>query len=195
MQFHPLEMGIEVSGRAVYSTLVGLNNLRLPKEKDLLGFTNSETGIIALDLDKWYSQEIWLKVFEMIAVMYGDAILFKIGFAIPDNAEFPILPESMENAIKTIDVAYHLNHKKNGEIMYDKDTGNMQEGIGHYGCKKIEGYNLIIAECTNPYPCSFDKGILTAMAKKIKGNAIAIHDESKPCRKNGAESCTYIISW
>ena len=74
-------------------------------------------------------------------------------------------------------------------------SGKMSEGIGHYGFEKIDGKNMIISECNNPYPCAFDKGIITAMAQKFEVKANIIHDDSKPCRKNGADSCTYIITW
>ena len=53
--------------------------------------------------------------------------------------------------------------------------------------------------CKNPYPCDFDKGIIKAVAKKFKPkdsvNIIVEHDESAPCRKKGADSCTYLVSW
>ena len=195
MQFKVFEPGIEVSGKAVYSTLDGLGNLKISTEQDLFGLVKSKNGIMTIDTEQWYPQEQWLKLFELIALMYGDTILFKIGYSIPDHAYFPDRGTSIEEAIKSIDIAYHMNHRKNNKVMYDEKSGAMAEGIGHYNCQKIDGYNLIISRCNNPYPCTFDKGILTAMAKKFNPNAIAIHDETKPCRKNGAESCVYIITW
>jgi hypothetical protein len=49
--------------------------------------------------------------------------------------------------------------------------------------------------CDNPYPCAFDRGIITAMAQGFELQAKVVHDDAKPCRKQGAESCTYIASW
>jgi hypothetical protein len=195
MQFKPFEAGIEVSGRAVFSTLNSLGDLKISSGVDLLGIGKNKNGIIDIDQDKWYSQEQWLKLIEFIAKMYGDAILFKIGFSLPDYVAFPINGATIETAIKSIDITYHQNHKKNNRTMYDEKTDAVIEGIGHYGYQKIESHNLIISVCNNPYPCTFDKGILTSMSKKFKPNAIAYHDDSKPCRKNGADSCTYIITW
>ena len=79
--------------------------------------------------------------------------------------------------------------------MFDENTGQLTEGIGHYGYDKIEGQNMIISKCNNPYPCKFDEGILTTMATKFQPNARILHDDSKPCRKNGASHCTYLITW
>ena len=70
----------------------------------------------------------------------------------------------------------------------------MIEGIGHYGYNKLPDTNMIISVCNNPYPCSFDRGIITEMARKFQPYATVSHDDSKPCRNKGADSCTYVIS-
>jgi hypothetical protein len=53
--------------------------------------------------------------------------------------------------------------------------------------------------CRNPYPSDFDRGILTAMAERFKPadsvSTEVILDLSKESRLNGADSCTYLISW
>jgi hypothetical protein len=122
-------------------------------------------------------------------------MLKMIGSKIPENAEFPSGIVDLNSAIKSIDIAYHMNHRKNEVVLYNVKTGVFTEGIGHYGYEKIPGKNLIISECWNPYPCAFDLGILTTMTKKFEPNAIIERDKSKPCRNNGADSCTYSIAW
>jgi hypothetical protein len=72
----------------------------------------------------------------------------------------------------------------------------MKEGIGHYNFKKIDDKTFEMI-CENPYPCDFDRGIIESMAKKFKPsntiNVSVIHDETKPCRKKGGDSCTYKV--
>jgi hypothetical protein len=94
-----------------------------------------------------------------------------------------------------VDVAYHINHRKNGVPLFDMNRGTMSEGIGHYGYERIAGKNKIVSLCKNPYPCAFDHGILTAMARKFAPAAKVTHDDSKECRSKGADSCTYVITW
>jgi hypothetical protein len=101
----------------------------------------------------------------------------------------------MHSAIKAIDVAYHINHRKNGKPLFDEDTNTIHEGIGHYGYEQVPGKSLIISRSNNPYPCAFDKGIITSMARQYDVKSFVVHDDSKPCRKNGADSCTYLVSW
>jgi hypothetical protein len=101
-----------------------------------------------------------------------------------------------DTAIKAIDIAYHLNHRKKGELLFDINTGTMTEGIGHYGYEQDRfGKNQIVSVSHNPYPCAFDHGIITAMAHKFQPAALIKHDDTKECRSNGAETCTYNITW
>ncbi|MGA7721699.1 MAG: hypothetical protein WCA84_11035 [Ignavibacteriaceae bacterium] len=122
-------------------------------------------------------------------------MLMMIGSKIPENAEFPSRIVDLNSAIRSINIAYHMNHRKNGVILYDVKTSVFTEEIRHYGYEKIPGKNLIISECRNPYPCAFDFGILTTLTKKFEPNAIVERDKSKPCRKNSADSCTYSFAW
>jgi hypothetical protein len=56
-----------------------------------------------------------------------------------------------------------------------------------------------IMECSNPYPCHYDRGILTTIARKfMPPNATSIEvqlDRSKPSRQEGADSSFYVITW
>ena len=45
------------------------------------------------------------------------------------------------------------------------------------------------------YPCDFDRGIITALASRFERASRVTHDDSAPCRKNGADSCKFIIAW
>ncbi len=83
-----------------------------------------------------------------------------------------------------------------GKMLFDMNTGTMSEGIGHYGYKRDSSeQNRIISVSHNPYPCAFDRGIITAMARKFQHDAVVTHDDSKECRSHGKETCTYIITW
>ena len=197
MQFKAFEPDIEVNGPTVNSIIAGLGY-----------FTNlsrryfSQVGIgtvinkkLHIDMDGWYAQSAWLAAFENIAKTVGDRVLFNIGLSVPANAQFPPWVVDVDSAIKAIDIAYHLNHRKNGKLLFNPENGDMNEGIGHYGYERIPNENRIISKSNNPYPCAFDHGIITAMAHKFAPLAVINHDDTKECRKKGAESCTYIITW
>ena len=197
MQFKPFESDIEVNGPTVNSIIAGLGyftNLsrRFFSQVNIGTVVNKE---LIIDMNGWYPQKAWLMAFENIAKTVGDRVLFSIGLSVPANAQFPPWVVDVDSGIKAIDIAYHLNHRKNGRLLFNPDSGSMFEGIGHYGYSRIAGENKIISMCKNPYPCAFDHGIITAMAQKFAPNALIRHDDARECRNKGADSCTYIITW
>ena len=198
MQFKVFEPNIEVNGQTVNSIITGLGYFTNLSRRY---FSRVNIGKVVnkklqIDLNGWYSQEAWLEAFKQIAETVGDRVLYNIGLKVPENAQFPPWVVDIDTAIKAIDIAYHLNHRKNGRALFDMDIGKMFEGIGHYGYERDRsGRNIITSVSRNPYPCAFDKGIITAMAHKFQPNAKVTHDDSKECRSHGGESCTYIITW
>ena len=198
MQFKPFEPGIEVVGQTVYAIVDGFGAFSLMAGRFLLaeGIGQDDgSGGATIVPDLWYSQTAWLRAFEKISTEVGDSALLLIGLKIPTNARFPPWVIDIDSAVRSVDVAFHLNHRKHGQVMFDPDTGNMLEGIGHYGYERSPGRNLITSVCNNPYPCSFDRGILTTMARRFVSGATVVHDDGQPCRKRGEESCTYRVSW
>ena len=198
MQFRPFAPDIEVNGQTVYAVIDGFTVVRTVPSRILasegIGKLDRD-GNLSLDPGAWYSQGAWLRAFEKIAREVGTSVLYSIGLAIPKNAIFPPQVTDIETAIQSIDVAYHLNHRKNGTVLFNPANGQMLEGIGHYGYDKVTGKNEIVSVCENPYPCRFDHGIITTMATRFESRARVVHDDSKPCRDKGAAHCTYRVTW
>ena len=197
MQFKAFESGIEVNGQTVFSVVDGMGRYKSISGRILsdVGIGSMSGGDYQIEMDGWYSHDAWLKALEQITSEVGESTLNQIGLKIPENAQFPPWVKDIDSAIKSIDIAYHMNHRKGDKVLFDPDTGEIAEGIGHYGYERVEGQKKIISVCNNPYPCSFDIGIVTTMAKKFEPGAFVVHDKSAPCRKDGADSCTYVISW
>lgn len=191
-QFAAFDPAVEVNGETVLSIVNGMGSFKNMAIKVL-----ADNGITEAKAGSWYPQQSWLNAFKSISGTVGGTTLFNIGKAIPESAKFPPDINSIEKALAAIDVAYHMNHRIRGEALFNPSTGIMKEGIGHYGFKK-ESDKKIVMVCNNPYPCDFDRGIIQAMASKFKpAGAIisAVHDDSQPCRKKGADSCTYTVTW
>lgn len=176
-QFKVFEPGVNVSGEAVLSVIEGMGKFKTLAKKILL-----DNGIKNPQKKKWYSQENWLKAFEEIFNKIGGSTLKVIGFKIPGNAIFPVGIDSVEKALCSIDIAYHMNHKggKIGSYKYeiiDKHSGKMI--------------------CNNPYQCDFDEGIILATAKKFQteNDTIVVEHEPGSCRNHGDDVCVYNIVW
>ncbi len=178
-QFKAFAPGVEVNGETVLSVIAGVPGSEAMAKQILAscGITDPMPG-------KWYRQQAWLDAFNKLADEVGPRTLLNIGKAIPEKAQWPPTVTSIETALPSIDVAYHMNHR-GGDI-------------GTYAYQQI-GDRSARMVCRNPYPCEFDRGIIMSAAKRFKpADVVALsvtHDDSQPCRSKGADSCTYLVAW
>jgi len=197
MQFKAFEPGIDVYGSSLEAIVEAFKLFPSIALKRLashgIGTANAK-GEVSIDREAWYPQASWLAAFESFASTVGPRALFQIGQNVPKHAIFPPSITDIRSGIASIDVAYHMNHRKNGRPMFDPATGQKVKGIGRYGMAE-NGDRRIVSLCENPYPCDFDRGIITAIAARFERNARVTHDDRAPCRKNGADSCTYQVAW
>ncbi|MCP4600325.1 MAG: hypothetical protein GY847_07300 [Proteobacteria bacterium] len=192
-EFKAFEPGIEVNGETVYSVVDGMGLFR----SQALEILNNH-GIRDPQPGQWYSQESWLEAFKTIAESIGRQTLYTIGRKIPENANFPPEIDDIFKALASIDFAYHMNHRRKGAVMFNPETSDMIEGIGHYWYEKLSDKSIKMV-CENPYPCDFDRGIITTMAHNFKPETgdfpSVIHVDDMTCRKDGALACVYLVEW
>jgi hypothetical protein len=144
--------------------------------------------------DTWYPLSRWLEVQREIATSLGERTLFAFGKRIPSHVPWPSGITTIEAALGSIDVAFHMNNRLHGKVMYDPATSTMLEGIGHYHCHLKGGRDAVMV-CDNPYDSEFDRGIITGVARMFKPGAEVTLDPTAPTRKQGGSSCTYLVTW
>jgi hypothetical protein len=135
MQFKPLEPGIEVGGASLRAIVDGFSKYPSVAMKYLtkFGLVKNEGGKSAeIDPDGWYSQDAWLSAYEAIAKEVGINSLYSIGKAIVEVTQIPKHVNDIHAGLSSLDIIYHLNHRKNGRIMFNPDNGEMLSGIGNY---------------------------------------------------------------
>jgi hypothetical protein len=196
MQFKTYEPDIEVLGASLNAVLEAFSVFPALAQKFLKRYemVDRRNGRARANPDKWYPLDEFLAAYEAIYTSVGPRTLFTIGQRIPDAAVFPPTVKDIYTAVKSVNVAYHMNHRKHGQVMFDPSTGEMLEGIGHYGYYAVPGEKRIVSKCQNPYPCEFDMGIMSSMANRFQPQSFVEHDIG-PCRAQGGASCTYVISW
>lgn len=180
-QYIPFAPNVEVNGQTILSFVNAL-----AEYKDIITAVLARHGLKDIDPKGWYPQESWLNAFKEVGEQYGPNTLFAIGKAIPESAIFPPEIQGLEMGLRAIDIAYHMNHR-GGEI-------------GNYTLLSYKPEECIaIMECHNPYPSHFDRGIITTMVRKFKAPNMVMEkielDTTKPTRLNGADSCTYNVTW
>jgi len=190
-QFEAINPEVEVNGQTVLSIVNGLGEMKSMGFRILKRFNIHDP-----ETDNWYSQQEWLNAFKYFVEKVGPNTLFLIGNSIPENADFPPDIDSIEKALSSLDIAYHMNHRLNGKPLFDPANGQKKEGIGNYIFKNIDD-NSAEMICNNPYPCDFDMGIIDAVAKKFthEGSFTKIVHNEGSCRKHGDDSCGYTVSW
>lgn len=177
-QFQAFSQSVTVNGPTVLSIVDAMGSFKDSALKIL-----ARHGIQNPTAAGWYSQQAFLDAFQEIFKSIGVKTLYLIGQSIPKNANFPPGIQTIEQALSSIDVAYHMNHR-GGEI-------------GKFSFAKTADRSGTML-CRNPYPCDFDRGIIEAMAQRFKPKGAIVmvqHDSTKPCRKNQGDSCTFLISW
>ena len=173
-EYIAFEPQVEVLGAAIMSVSAGLGERATP--------ILQKHNLYPVNRDQWYKQQDWLDAFRELSVR-GSLDLVAIGMKIPDEAEWPPNVTTVHEALASIDIAYHMNHR----------NGN----IGHYEYRKIDEHNEIMV-CTNPYPSDFDHGIIYGTARKFCSNPSSVRvlrDNKEPTRRNGDGSCTYTVRW
>jgi len=177
-QFVPFAPNVEVHGKSVLLLIETMGHFKRIAIQIL-----EKYGITEIREDIWVSQSAYLEVFKEIYAQIGSKTLKIIGKQVPEKVLWPPNIRTIEAALPSIDVAYHMNHR-GGEI-------------GSYQFEST-GTRSAAMTCHNPYPCSFDMGIIEGTAIKFapkNARVVVKHDEKQPCRMNGGETCTYQISW
>ena len=174
-QFKALDSNVEVLGQSIMSVVNSLGDAATPILK--------KHGIHPLESDGWYNQQDWLNAFADFEKS-NFMNLVAIGMKVPDNAVWPDHVRTVHDALESINIAYGMNHR-GGEI-----GGYRYERTGDRSGTMI---------CENPYPSDFDYGIMYRILQKFRGtesDTILVRlDDSKPTRKKGGDSCTFLMEW
>ncbi|MDD4962656.1 MAG: hypothetical protein PHI11_01915 [Gallionella sp.] len=181
-QFISFDINAEVSGEVILSALNTFPEYHRARIDRLM----QENNIVKPAPNTWFKQQNWLSVLKGVATEYGAFTLFELGVAIPEKLVFPPQIIDLESALRSIDVAYNMNHR-NGQI-------------GYYKLLSFDAQaQKAVMECKNPYPCHFDRGIITTISRKfLPSNAKFVDvqlEKNKPSRLDGADTSFYEIIW
>ncbi|MBZ4400187.1 hypothetical protein [Myxococcus sp. AS-1-15] len=192
------EPGVTVTGASVASIVEAIQSFTVLVNAllDVMKVPARGAGAErAIDVTAWYPLEDYLQAYRKIDSLLGGRGLEKVGSMIPKNAVFPSDITDIHKGLASIDIAFHMNHRKNGRSMFNPLTGEMADGIGHYSYSAVPGKNEGHVVCGNPYPCRFDQGLIKGMAQRFMPHAVVTHDPDQGCRQKGGASCTFIVTW
>lgn len=169
----------EVLGQAVMSIVQGMDVVQARALRML-----AEHGISPLKPDAWYPMPAVLAAFQRIFELIGPITVRAIGRKVPESAPFPQDIRTLEDAMRSLETAYWMNHRGD-------------RNIGHHHYEPVGPRQGRMVNDT-PYPCDLDLGIIEAMADRFRpADALWVRIEHDPasCRKRGDRTCTYHLSW
>lgn len=143
----------------------------------------------------YISLEAWLSTFDKVLADIGPNALFQVGQRVVTNPHFSEGARGLEDALRQVDVAYHMSHRRDGVAMYNPTTGRMLEGIGHYVVQVRPDEKAIALTSDTPYPCPLEHGIVSSIAFRFEPRSIVTHEAPAQCRLKGGTRCTFLVSW
>ncbi len=149
---------------------------------------------IVVDRNAWYPLDKWLAAHEDIAASVGPRASFQIGQEIPKILGTPPGITDAHGSLASLNIGYHMNHRKNGRVLFDAATGAVLPGIGDLKYTP-EGRGRGTMVSTDPYPCDLDRGLCQGLALRFERQARVVHETREPCRKDGGTACVYTITW
>ena len=179
--YEPLDDDVEINGQTILAMVEGVSRFS-DEYRETVWESLKEHGVVDPERGDWYPQAAWLNAFGELTEDLEPHILDRIGEQIPDAADWPSGISGVEEGLRSIDEAYHQNHR-GGEI-------------GHYRFEGGEDQTGRVV-CTNPYPCPFDRGIIRAVARQyspVEG-FVFVEETGDECRRDGGEKCTYTVHW
>lgn len=175
-QFISFDPDAKVYGASMLSVIEGMGERIRP--------VLAAHGMEEIKPDEWYPVQNYLDFYREISQARYNATLNLVstGIRVPEKAVFPDNIDSITKAFQVLDEAFQMNHRGN---------------VGHYHVHVIRDRQIeVVAE--NPFPCDMDYGLMQGLARRFKpakSNLLVYHDPKAPCRKKGADTCTYHISW
>jgi hypothetical protein len=186
--------GVQVRGEVFAGTIEGMGAfremiMRIMREKNV---ENPKQG-------EWYDLGVLLSVFDAVRKKGGPVPLEKIGAAVIETAKWPPDINTFEKALNSIDLAYYMNHRRDGKELFDYASGKMiDSGIGHSQLVVHEKERTAEFITDNFYPCAFMKGMILGAANRCKpagASTVTVTHKDGPCRSKDGPTCTFAIKW
>ena len=155
-------------------------------EKIAIGMLEAK-GLQDPNPNNWYKLQPVLDLMKDLYETFNPSMLTRMGYQVAKIVELPPQWNSIEIALKELDIGYKMNHR-GGEIgSYSfEDLGN------------IGGLRRGRMTVKTHWPCEYEIGLIQGLADRFKApesEAIVRKEDKVTCRKLGADACIFLVSW
>ena len=171
--------GAEVRGEVLLAILEGMPSLEI-EVLQILG----RHGISQPEAGGWYPLERLISAWEEIGQRMTPTALYAMGSKLADRTGIHLDIKDFADFTRNLDVIYHGHHRGGA--------------FGQFAAE-WEDERRVRIFMASPYPCDFERGILYGFARRWPppgATRVSVeHDDQAPCRKRGARSCSYRLTW
>jgi len=164
-----------VDGGSVERFLEGVERASAPN-RETAETALADCGVASVQSEEWYPLSAVLDATAVVAEAVGtDALVAggrRCGEMVASDAT------GVPEALAALDGAYRRHHRGDA---------------GGYGFRQI-GPTDGRVECSTPYPCVLDRALVEGVARTAADGYVGLAEVST-CRDDGADRCTYELSW
>jgi len=174
---------VQVIGGMLQSFWLAFPEYVRERGKQILG----KHGLVDVAADGWYSLQSTLNALKEVEEILGPELLRRIGEQAAMRAPLPPEINSLKSCLMILNPTLQKIHRGGdvGGYVVTEDT-------------QMPGRVRFTVTASTPYPCSLTEGYLGGYAQRFRlpefKEIIVRHDESAPCRRQGADSCTYFVT-
>lgn len=168
----------EVSGRAVRTIVTCVGRDAAATERSPAALLAEQGLPRKPDPGAWYPLAGCLRVVDSVLIARGSATVERIGEGLVGIVEWPAPLETVPETMETLGAHYERTHRGDAGTVAFERTGATTGRV----------------RCGTPYPCPLERGIVRGLARRI-GTGLVTVTEVGHCRREGADSCTYELSW
>jgi hypothetical protein len=139
----------------------------------------------AFDPQAWYPALPLVRAAHHLVDELGPRVAFDPGRIARDRTGGDLVA-----MLGALDATYHRSFRLHGAPLVD-EQGAPRPGIGRYLVEP--GGAEIAVTATGPWPCAFDRAVVTGVALRAEPDAIVEHGAGDPCRGRGDRRCVYRV--
>ncbi len=203
MEFVNRVRGLYISGRAI-RTLVELLGESKPVAIKIMKFhkitDDQAPEKFFINPDEWYDLDRFLLGMKDIQEKVGEEKIRQVAYTTIQYAPLPNHIQDIVSSLKHMNRAYLLNISRDGiNTMFDDShsthSAKQSNAAGKILAEPIPGISKAICTSTTCFPTFYEMGLVEGFSKKFKPNAKVTLDKSKPMKKYGGDSNTFMVNW
>lgn len=201
MEFVNKVRGLYISGRAI-RTLVELLDEAKPIGIKIMKFhkitDDQAPEKFFINPDEWYDLDRFLLGMKDIQEKVGEEKIRQVALTTIQYAPLHISIQDIVSSLKHMNRAYLLNLSRDGiKTIFDEsiNSGKQIDVAGKIIAEPIPGINKAICISTTCFPTFYEMGLIEGFARKFQPGATVALDKSKPMKKYGGDSNTFVVNW